>query len=92
VIEVLRDGIAHRCAKVAAKLGKGETRRISCTRGAIGNIAKIRMTGTNTKGLILTLCEVEVYGIRGKIARRKYLYYKTMLLMSFPYVFNDEIK
>jgi len=64
VIEVLSDRNTHQCASVAGQLKKAETRRISCMRGAIGNIIKVRMTSTRPS--ILTLCEFEVFGIRGK--------------------------
>ena len=68
VIEVLRGKNIRQCARVAGQLNKGETRRISCTRGVIGNIVKVRLTGKHHQ--ILTLCEVEVFGIRGKPRRR----------------------
>ena len=64
VIEVLHDGNTHQCASVPGQLGSGESRNISCTRGAIGNIVKVRLT--SKKRQILTLCEVEVFGISGK--------------------------
>ena len=67
VIEVLLDRYTHQCTSVTGRLKTAETRRISCMRGAIGNIVKIRLTSTRQ---MLTLCEVEVFGIRGKAKRR----------------------
>ena len=64
VIEVVRGGNTRQCASVAGQLEKGETRRITCTVGAIGNIVKVRLTGKAPQ--VLTLCEVEVFGVRGK--------------------------
>ena len=64
MIEVLRDGKTLKCASVAGKLNKAETRSISCKQGAIGNIVMVRLP--SKKRQMLTLCEVEVYGTRGK--------------------------
>ena len=68
MIEVKRDQITHQCASVTEPLTSGETRNISCAQGAIGNIVRIRMT--NSTPQILSLCEVEVFGINGKGKRR----------------------
>ena len=62
MIEVLDDEATHHCANVAGQLHSAERRHISCV--AVGSIVKIRMT--NTKPQVLTLCEVEVFGIIGK--------------------------
>ena len=64
MIEGKLDGKNHTCGIVAGSLNRGETRSIACARSAYGDIVKIRMTGTE-KGP-LTLCEVEVFGIRSK--------------------------
>ena len=64
VIEVLLGRNTYVCASVATPLTKGIIRIISCANGTIGNIVKIRMT--STKSSILTLCEVEVFGMRCK--------------------------
>ena len=52
------------CAVVNEPFKNNETRRISCVRSVIGNIVKIRQTSTEPQ--VLTLCEVEVFGIRCK--------------------------
>ena len=67
VIEVQRGRNTHQCARVTGQLRAAETRRISCKQGAIGNIVKVRLT--SKKPQILTLCEVEVFGIIGKKKR-----------------------
>ena len=64
VIEVQLGRNTSNCASVAGPLKRAETRRISCVLGVYGNIVKIRKT--STKPGYLTLCEVEVFGIRGK--------------------------
>ena len=63
VIEVLSGGNTRQCASCDEYLGKGETRRIPCKPGTIGNIVKVRLTSKNPQ--ILTLCEFEVFGISG---------------------------
>ena len=60
VIEVLHNENTHQCASVRGQFGLAETRRISCRRGTIGNIVKVRLTNSTT------LCEVEVFGVNGK--------------------------
>ena len=67
VIEVLLDGNTRQCSSVPGQLNMGETRRISCMRGAIGNIVKVRLT--NKTAQALTICEVEVFGLNGKTQR-----------------------
>ena len=67
MIEVERDGKTRQCASIPGEFELAETRRISCMRGTIGSIVKVRHT-TKTP-LVLTLCEVEVYGMSGKTKR-----------------------
>ena len=64
MIEVQLGWNTHQCASVTGQLKAAETRRISCMPGAIGNIVRIRLT--SKKPQTLTLCEVEVFGSRGK--------------------------
>ncbi|KAI0225580.1 Fucolectin [Lamellibrachia satsuma] len=60
VIEVQQhENLVHICASSEAALKKGETKSFLCKRGSIGNIVRIKLTGTE----ILSLCEVEVFGI-----------------------------
>ena len=58
------------CASVPGKLQSGEIRPISCLRGAIGSVVKIRLTRAEPG--VLTLYKF-VFGIRGKA---KYIIYK----------------
>ena len=43
---------------------KGATRAIQCRSGITGSIVRIRHTGSTWK--VLSLCEVQVYGVHGK--------------------------
>jgi len=69
VIEVLDDEATHICASVPGQLQSGEIRPIMCMGGAIGSIINIRLTRSEPE--VLTLCEVEVFGIRGKAKHRQ---------------------
>ena len=62
MIQGLEGGSTHQCAKINEALGAGETRQTYCNGGTIGNIVKIILHPVAH----LTLCEVEVYGIRCK--------------------------
>ena len=53
------------CEEVGSALKPYEKRQIACRPGTIGNIVRIRMTGTEERNF--TLCAVEVYG--GNAAR-----------------------
>ena len=64
VVEVLLNGNTRQCASVPGQLLIGETRRISCMRGAIGSIVQVRMTNKTAEAL--TICEVEVFGLNGE--------------------------
>ena len=63
VVEVVHGGNTRPCASISAPLKKSERRRIGCPLGTKGNIVKVRQTSKDPQ--ILTLCEVEVYGIAG---------------------------
>ena len=52
------------CAEVHHVIHKGETRRIPCRQGVAGSIVMIRLLGTLP--MILSLCEVKVYGTNRK--------------------------
>ena len=68
MIEVLDDGATHTCANIPGQFASAyKTRNISCMAGAIGSFVKIRMK----RNAYLNLCEVEVFGIRGKAKRRQ---------------------
>ena len=51
------------CQKLSGLFPSGETRQIVCSPGLIGRYVYIALPGS---GQILTLCEVEVYGLPGK--------------------------
>ena len=63
VIEALELSQASICAVVGTAIGQNETRKIPCRPGTVGGIVRIRQNAT--KAEILTLCEVEVYGMHG---------------------------
>ena len=70
VIEVQQhENLVHTCASNEAALKKGETKSFLCKRGSIGNIVRIRLTGTE----VLSLCEVEVFGTLGKAEHHRYI-------------------
>ena len=70
VIEVQQhENIVHTCASNEAALKKGETKSFLCKQGSIGNIVRIKLTGTG----ILSLCEVEVFGTPGKSEHHRYI-------------------
>ena len=53
------------CQVVKQPLLHNDTRRISCQSRVKGSIVRIASTGNDAIGL--SLCEVEVYGVPGKI-------------------------
>ena len=55
-------GVLKLCAHVAGPFASGQT-RIVCTNEVVGRYVTISVSGVND---ILTLCEVEVYGVPGK--------------------------
>ena len=73
VIQVLLRDKVSICGSVGSSpLGKGETRRFECRLVIVGSIVKIEMD--KTKNGVLTLTEVEVYGVYGKMALLDVLY------------------
>ena len=65
VIEALKQTDISTCEVIVDALKDGETKRIPCGPGTVGNIVKIRQNATKAVNLIL--CEVEVYGKQGKV-------------------------
>ena len=53
------------CQAAEQSLSFSETRRISCLPGVKGSIVRIASTGREAIGL--SLCEVQVFGVSGKI-------------------------
>ena len=51
------------CTSRYLKFRRGESKRIKCDANTHGQYVKLSLPG---KGRILTLCEVEVYGSKGK--------------------------
>lgn len=51
------------CTKHYLKFRRGETKRISCQANTFGKYVRISVPGNRTT---LSLCEVEVYGSKGK--------------------------
>ena len=50
------------CAVISGSFQLGETRHIRCRSGVKGRFVKVTVPGSSE---ILTLCEVQVYGVRG---------------------------
>ena len=58
----LNPGPPELCAHIEGPISSGETRNVVCTQSFTGRYIIISMAGIDT----LTLCEVEVDGVRGK--------------------------
>jgi len=67
------------CGYVWSLLEMGETRRIECHPVIVGSIVKIQMR--KAKERVLTLAEVEVFGVYGKMALL-YVLYSSLLFIS----------
>ena len=73
VIQVLMGDKVSVCGSVGSSpLEKGETRRFECQPVIVGSIVKIQMD--KAKDGVLTLTEVDVYGVYGKMALLNVLY------------------
>jgi len=56
--------VSMTCAEVYGVINRGETRRIQCHQGVTGSVVRIRQL--EAVPMILSLCEVEVYGTHRK--------------------------
>ena len=73
----------EKCATVKAPLKFGETKFIPCRPSVAGSVVRIRLTGQ--KAAVLTLCEVKIYGLRGKIiypSPTNYNYYRHIDMLN----------
>ena len=61
VIKALMTNAIHTCASVTTR---GNAMAWKCSRGTKGNRLRIRVNGHKRR--ILSLCEVQVFGIRGE--------------------------
>ena len=55
-----------RCARVPGAFGSGETRELACSRPLKGRYVYVTLMVTE----ILTVCEVEVYPIKGSVIEK----------------------
>ena len=53
------------CANVGTSFGLGETRRIPCHPNVYGKVVKVQLNGVSRR--VLSLCEVEVYGLYSEL-------------------------
>ena len=80
------------CAQAGGTFGAGETRRIVCTHDVIGRYVVISLPGNQE---ILTICEVQVYGVRGTTVMCEGSSRKIRVLRQYvvqaPLVYREEL-